>query len=175
MSIKTDNIIKDQIHGQQSLARALLAIIPLVPEYFKPFNGERVKIASGADSAPLTKAKEAFYAAAAEKWPAQVFVRAADYSLTLHIKIDEPDSNSGSASGYHSVNYFESYNYIGNIKNYQTLEYSFDPEELVEYCNKILAVTPEAIKQAAAKVKELKAEIDRTVNSQPYAFKELIV
>ena len=172
------NKFSDHLKGEQTLATIGLLLIPLIEKHFLPFDGERCKIANGANSAKFAKICKAFQAEVEKVTNARAYV-SADYSASVRFKIDQLDSNKS-----HVTNYFEDCIYFGEIDNNSfartptgEFTYKFDPNAdngLIEKFKAIQAVTIKQLIQAKNDVIQAKQALDNALASVPYTFKDLI-
>ena len=166
-------------HGEQSLSREILKIIPLIEKHFKPWDGERVAIKSGR-SAKFQKTVMAFYKDCAAVSDMRVIV---DDNYSIWIKCDIHEKDKPLTGGGHTVNYFKRSFHIGTIDtgSFQhnatgifTYEYKPDnPGETRDYCEKILNTSVEDLEKAKAYHKEALKAAEAARKSVPYCFAEL--
>jgi hypothetical protein len=159
------NTIDVNIAGNHKLQKAILAILPLVPEYFAAMDGQRITIASGAKSAPFRKACEAFREACKAVSDASIWIDSA-YSPRINVKVMSP-------SGEHSVAYFETAIYLGNQTD-QCLSYTFDPARYEADALNVLAFDRAKLDAIAETYSEQIKRAQSTLEALPYRFRELI-
>ena len=172
------NKFSDQLKGEHDIAAIGLLLIPLIEKHFKPFDGERCKITSGARSAKFDKVCKAFQADAEKVTSARIWIDA-DYSASVRFDINQPDNNTDC-----TVNYFKDSIYFGEVDTNSFMQtptgnftYKFNPSAdngLIERFESIQAVTFEQLMQAKDNVKQAKEALDSALASVPYAFKDLI-
>ena len=172
--------INTTIQGEHQLAKLILPVIPLIEKHFKPFDGHRAKIASGADSAPYAKICTAFRDAAQETNEAgyffQVFVggpsgMSAYVEFKTHIR--DPRSDCGVIYFKHSV-YIGQVNDGGEFGNGDLFKYEYKPEGTREYCDAVLATTEGHLSDVKQAVSDKVKELNTLKDSVLYTFKECI-
>jgi hypothetical protein len=157
------------LHGEQSLAKEILKVIPLIEKHFKPFDGQKAAIVSGS-SAGFKKVKDAFRKDCEAVTNAHVFIDTNTYSIMAKFKINEPDPEK---NHYGGCNYFEYSCFIGKFDGFNYV-YEFKANEAIERNREILSLTADKLYQAKSNIKRLTEKIETISNSFPYIFKDAI-
>lgn len=153
------------IAGNHKLQKAILAILPLVPEHFAPFDGKRITLASGGKSAAFRNLCNAFREECAAVTDANIWIDS-EFSPRINVKVNTP-------SGEHSVAYFETAIYLGNQDD-QQMRYSFNPERYESAALNVLSVDRAKIDAIGETYHEQMKLAQSTIEQLPYAFRELI-
>jgi len=164
-----------QVHGEQTLARETLKVIPLIEKHFKPFDGQRAYIQSG-ESAAFKKVSKAFREEAATVTEAQVFTdNPGGMTVWIKIKLSEPDPKSS------GCNYFDLSDRVGAIDSGDwnkaptgLFSYGFDAAELTGICNTVLNTALEDIQKARQHIEELKRQTAAAVAAVPACYREAV-
>lgn len=152
-------------HGEQSLAKEVLKIAPLIEKHFKTFTDCRVATTTG-KSAKFYKVCKAFYDDVEAISKARVYVEDTTYSVWVKIDINESSGNSG-------CNYFHDSVYIGDIKE-NNLKYTFNFSGCEKNRNEILATDITKLEEVWCAVVAKHKEIDVLVKTVPYVFNSLV-
>lgn len=159
-------------HGEQSLCREILKIIPLIEKHFKPYDGQRVSIQSGR-SAKFNKVCQAFREDCEAVTNARIIVDDNGYSLAVKIDINEPDPKREGCNYFYHTIYFAEHKRI-NFAASPDMTYNYKPEDTRRYCDKVLKTTIKQIEKVKADIKRHKDAISKLESSIPYQFKDAV-
>lgn len=176
--------IKTKLIGEQILAEVVQNVLPLIPQYFKPFDGKRARIQTGSSAAYKKLCSEFQRMAQNIKYDdgrtPHIFVYTSDYSAVVEVKIDIPDPRAKGGGCIH----FESGFHIAKIDSgtWETpatgnfiYEFIDDYRQTLDKtCADTLKLTTNDLVQKHERIKELKNMIESVEQSVPYVFKELL-
>ena len=114
--------LQAKLEGEQAIARAVLAVLPLIEKHFAPFDGKRAHIQTGR-SAAFQKVVANFREEAEALTGVQVFIHDQYQAVSAHVKLSrpDPDNKNGGCIYYSGDVYFgevdTSRSPIGNYKH----------------------------------------------------------
>ena len=164
--------------GNIAAARAMLQLLPVAEKHFSAFDGHRLKLKSGANSAPFSKMLVAFRLEAdqalADHLQASYNTSSTDYSVWVRVRVwrADPDREGGQ--------HFELSCYVGKVDGWSVtgdqtgnFAYECDADSVRGMCQHIIDTEADDVREAIKLVEQKYQQINQLREAVPCCYREL--